>query len=121
MDVSANRPFKAKMQEQWMEQFRQHQEITKQRNRKQLTRQDVINWVSRAWQNVAEEVISQSFTLCGITAEIDGSENDLIFSHVPQVLAEEVEEEMTDEETEDDENESPESFVGDDLDPFSDL
>ena len=79
--------------------------MTRQGNRKQPTRQDVINWVSRAWQAVAEEVISRSFTLCGITAEIDGSENDLIFSHVPQVLAEEVEEEMTDEEAEDDEKE----------------
>ena len=49
----------------------------------------------------------RSFTLCGITAETDGSEKELMFSHVPRVVAEEVEEEMSDEEMENDENESP--------------
>ena len=72
---------------------------------------------------VSEEVIRRSFTLCGITAEIDGSENDQMFSRVPRVLAEDVEQEEQDmEDEENDENESPENYVdGDDFDPFGDL
>ena len=83
-----------------------------------------MNWVSRAWQSVFEEVIRRSFILRGITAEIDGSENDQMFSCVPRVLVEEVGQEEQDEEEneENDENESPENCVdGDDFDPFSDL
>ena len=78
--------------------------------------------MSRAWQDVSDEVISRSFTLCGITAAIDGSENEQMFSHVPQVMAEEIEEDLTESEESDDESdESPDTFVGDDLDPFCDL
>ena len=64
---------------------------------------------------------SASPSLHGIPAAIDGSENEQIFSHVPQVLAEEVEQEDT-MKNEESENDSPDSFVeGDDLDPFRDL
>lgn len=44
-----------------------------------------------------------------------------MFSHVPQVLVEEVKQDkMENEESENDDNESPDSLV-DDFDPFSDL
>ena len=93
--------------------------LTKQGNRKLPFRQDVLTWVSRSWQGIPEEVIRQSFILCGITADINGGQDRQMFSHVPQVLVEEVEEEEEDGE---DENESPDSFVeGDDFDPFGDL
>ena len=50
---------------------------------------------------------------------MDGSENEQMFS---QVMAEEVEEDMTESEESDDESdESPDTFVRDDLDPFCDL
>ena len=119
MDVSVNQPFKAKMKEQWIEWFRSNNDLTQQGNRKQPTRQDVLTWVSRAWRDVSEEVIRHSFILCGITADVTGAEDEQMFSHVPRVMAGEVEEE---EEEDEEENESPDICVeGDDFDPFSDL
>ena len=53
--------------------------------------------------------------------QFDGLENEQMFSHVLQVLAEEVEQDMMEsKESENDDNKSPDSFV-DDFDPFSDL
>ena len=73
--------------------------------------------VSKAWESVSENIIRESFVICGITTAIDGSQNEKIFNHIPRVLAEEIEEEE-----DDSENESPEDFVeGDDFDPFEDL
>ena len=46
--------------------------------------------MSKAWDGVVEDVIKQSFTLCGITAAVDGSEDSSMFSHVPRLLADEV-------------------------------
>lgn len=128
MDVSVNRPFKVKMQEQWMQWFRNHNDLTRQGNRKQPTRQDVLKWVSKAWDGVDEAVIRQSFILCGITAAADGSDNSDMFSHVPRVVAEEVseDEEESGEEDGDGEgeagNDNDDDFIeGDDFDPFEDM
>jgi hypothetical protein len=37
-------------------------------------RQDVINWVSRAWQLLHEDVIEHSFKYTGISQEVEGNE-----------------------------------------------
>ena len=83
MDVSVNRPFKALMRVT-------HTQHTKHGNLKQPTRQDVINWVSKAWKSVKMETIVESFLLCGITPKVDGSENHKMFSHVPHVIVEQM-------------------------------
>ena len=46
--------------------------------------------MSKAWDGIAEDVIRQSFILCGITAAMDGSEDSNMCSHVPRDLADEV-------------------------------
>ena len=81
MDVSVNHPFKALMREQWVTWFSTHTQHTKHGNLKQLMKQDVINWVSKAWESVTMETIVESFLLCGITPKVDGSENHKMFSH----------------------------------------
>ena len=86
MDVSINRPFKNKMQEIWVAWFSTHTEQTTQGNLKKPTRQRVIDLVSAAWENVNPQTIVQSFMLCGITAHIDGYDNDKMFQHIPQQL-----------------------------------
>ena len=123
MDVSVNRPFKALMREQWVTWFSTHNLHTKHGNLKQPTRQDVINWVSKAWESVKMETIVESFLLCGITPQVDGSENHKMFSHVPHVIVEQMEEtgmEDGDDDVSDKESDSDDDgmVTGDDFDGF---
>ena len=49
----------------------------------QPTRQDVINWVSRAWREISEETIVKSFLRCGISNSLDGSQDDEVSDDIP--------------------------------------
>ena len=42
------------------------------------SRQDDINWISRAWQGVSEKVIVHLFKATGISSAFDGSEDHLL-------------------------------------------
>ena len=88
MDVSVNRPFKAKLQELWVEWFASHTDTTAHGNLRQPSRQQAIDWVSAAWDAVSSDTIASSFVLCGITAAADGSDDDRMFRHIPGLLAE---------------------------------
>ena len=48
-------------------------------------RQDVINWVSKAWDAVGEEVIRNSFKCCGINSAMDGTD-DLLNDRIADAL-----------------------------------
>ena len=85
MDVSVNRPFKSRMEELWVAWFRHHTATTPSGNPKQPTRQNAIDWVSTAWADIPQSIIEESFILCGITADVDGTDNDRMFCHVPKV------------------------------------
>lgn len=52
------------------------------------TRQDVINWVSRAWESVSVETIKHSFKVTGISADLDGSEDHLLNDRMAVALNE---------------------------------
>ena len=52
-------------------------------NLKQPTRQDVINWVSKAWDAIKSDTLIHSFLVCGISNAPDGSEDDLASDDVP--------------------------------------
>ena len=84
--------------------------LTTQRNLKQPTRQDVINWVSQAWRSIKSELLSHAFLVSGISNSLDGSQDDLVSDKLPQIDGDEKEEEENGEE-EGDEN-------VDDFDPF---
>ena len=101
MDVSVNRPFKQRMRDLWVQWFAGH---TVHGNPKQPSRQDVINWVSDAWNSIKAEMIQEPFVLCGITAAVDCSENKMTFSHVPRVVLEESDEEPSEDNVEEDES-----------------
>ena len=95
MDVSINKPFKDKMRELWMEWRRSGSTCrTRMGNLKQPTRQDSINWVSAAWEAVAEDIVAYSFLSCGISNSLDGSED----CHIRDVIPTDVEEESEGEE-----------------------
>ena len=67
---------------------------TRMGNLRQPTRQDAINWVSAAWEAVAEDIVAHSFLSCGISNSLDGSED----CHIRDVIPTDVDEESEGEE-----------------------
>lgn len=49
-------------------------------------RQDVINWVSRAWEGISVDLIRRSFKACGISNALDGSEDELVTAKLARAL-----------------------------------
>ena len=50
--------------------FAQLEEIS----RRHLPIEIVLQWIDKAWSNVAEDLINRAFVKCGIANAIDGSE-----------------------------------------------
>ncbi|KAG0436749.1 hypothetical protein HPB47_017773 [Ixodes persulcatus] len=73
-DVSWMKPFKDSLRETW-EGFIRAGAVTPKGNLKKPSRQDVVNFVSKAWAAVSEEVVASSFKRCGISTALDGSED----------------------------------------------
>ena len=83
MDRSVNKPFKDNMRESWTSWMKMDQPTTKMGNLKQPTRQDVIDWVSKAWASIRIEIITKSFLNCGISNALDGTQDDCTNSDIP--------------------------------------
>ncbi|KAH9379448.1 hypothetical protein HPB48_012261 [Haemaphysalis longicornis] len=49
--------------------------VTGKGSLKKPSGQDVVNFVSKAWAAVSEEVVTRSFKRCGISTALDGSED----------------------------------------------
>ena len=45
-----------------------------------------MNWVSRSWDKVSEEVIIHSFKACGITLDLDGTEDHMLHETMAAAL-----------------------------------
>ena len=73
-DVCWIKPFKDEMKRNW-ELFMRKGQMIKKGNLKCPSRQDVLNWVSAAWESVSSDIIKKSFKQCGISCALDGSEN----------------------------------------------
>uniref|UniRef100_A0A147BK75 Putative transposase n=1 Tax=Ixodes ricinus TaxID=34613 RepID=A0A147BK75_IXORI len=73
-DISWMKPFKDSLRETWAS-FIQAGAVTPKGNLKKPSRQDVMNFVSKAWAAVSEEVVARSFKRCGISTALDGSED----------------------------------------------
>jgi hypothetical protein len=41
----------------------------------------VVTWVKDSWEEVSVNLIKNSFKCCGISTELDGSEDDLLFDY----------------------------------------
>jgi hypothetical protein len=85
-DVSWNHPFKNKMRDQWRI-WRQNEFRTPAGNLKSATRQEVISWISHAWASVTPEIIIRSYQKCGISLNLDGSEDHLMSDQLRQATA----------------------------------
>ena len=97
----------------WM---REGRAKTKMGNLKQPTRQDAINWVSKAWDSIKQETIVNAFLICGISNALDGSEDDHVSDDLPVI---ELDSGTMGEESEKDEAEDSESDADELGDPFS--
>ncbi|KAL8566513.1 hypothetical protein ACOMHN_012331 [Nucella lapillus] len=69
-----------------MEWMRKPRPPTAAGNLRQATRQDVINWVSRALDNIRPETIITSFLRCAISNAMDGSQDDEVLEWFPDEI-----------------------------------
>ena len=95
-DVSVNALFKKKIIDFWVEWRRQPAARTAAGNLKQPTRQHVINWISTAWEELADDIIKKSFLRCGISNALDDSHDDEIRTDIPLELEDEESEHLQD-------------------------
>ena len=65
--------------------MREDRAKTKMGNLKQPTRQDAINWVSKAWDSIKQETIVNSILICGISNALDGSEDYHVSDDLPVI------------------------------------
>ena len=76
------------------------------------TRQNVIDWVSAAWESTDSELIILGFLRRGISNTVDGLEDDLIQQEIPKQV-------VTDVDKEEDDDVNPFADI-DQVDGFSD-
>lgn len=79
-DVSWNKPFKdifRDFYDEWV--LEGDVNLTRGGNRKQPDRIQLLKWVKAAWDGINPEIIKKSFVVTGISAHMDGSQDDLLF------------------------------------------
>lgn len=80
LDVSLNKPFKDGVRKRWMEWMAEGvHEFTATGRQKKPSEELILSWIAGAWQDISEEMIESSFLKCGITNNLDGSEDDLVY------------------------------------------
>ena len=88
-DVSWNKPFESAYRElynEWMASG--EKSYTPAGNLRAPDKLLCLQWVKQAWNKVTSEVIIKSFQVCGISVDVDGSEDHLIHCIKPGQLAE---------------------------------
>lgn len=88
-DRSWCKPFKDRLRRQWVN-WMQGAQRNARGNLKKPNRQNVIDWVSTAWESVSEEIVIKSFKLTGISNALDGTEDNLIDDQLPYEDGEEL-------------------------------
>lgn len=82
MDVSINKPFKdkfRKMYTDWMA-FGDHT-YTPAGNMKKPSVQNILEWIDQCWKGVEESVVQKSWKKCGISNNMDGTENNILWEN----------------------------------------
>lgn len=87
VDVGIAKPFKDGVRDCWVEWMTQVRPPTAAGNLRQPTRQDVITWVSQAWDRVSPDTIVKAFLRCAISNALDGSEDDQTLEWFPDDIA----------------------------------
>jgi hypothetical protein len=79
-DVSWNKPFKDRYRElydDWL--YNDTPSLTKQGNRRPPEKKTILRWIKEAWASVSPDIIRKSFLKTGISNNLDGTEDDVLF------------------------------------------
>ena len=80
LDVSLNKPFKDGVKKRWMQWMADGiHEFTATGRQKKPSEELICLWISQAWNDIPAEMIMASFLKCGITNNLDGTEDDLVY------------------------------------------
>ncbi|EEC19040.1 transposase, putative [Ixodes scapularis] len=85
-DVYWNKSLKDLLRTSWVE-FMRKGDKTPKKNLWKHSRQDVLNFVSKAWAAVPEDMIARSFKGCGISGALDGSEDGYLHNGLADIGA----------------------------------
>ena len=80
LDKCINKPFKAKVHvhyEAWM--VNGPFTYTPPGKKRVPSKEMVLRWIDRAWNEIPVELITKSFKSCGITNALDGTEDDAVW------------------------------------------
>ena len=81
LDVSLNKPFKDGVKKKWMQWMADGiHEFTVTGRQKKPSEELICSWISEAWNNIPAEMVTAAFLKCGITSNLDGSEDELIYN-----------------------------------------
>jgi hypothetical protein len=79
MDVSINKPFKDRLNQQYLTWIADPaRELTETGKIKCAAASEVTQWVSAAWNTIRESIIIRSFKCC-ISNALDGSKDDIVW------------------------------------------
>lgn len=85
LDVSVNRPFKVEFRRcyvEWMATANHAKTPTGWLKRATLA--TVAEWILTAWNAVSVDIVAKSFKVTAISSNLDGTEDDLVWEHVPE-------------------------------------
>ncbi|KAG0428215.1 hypothetical protein HPB47_024783 [Ixodes persulcatus] len=85
-DVCWNKLFKDSLHTSWAE-FMRKGDTTPKGSLRKPSKQDVLNFVSKAWAAVPEDMIARSFKGCGISGALDGSEDGYLHNGLAGIEA----------------------------------
>ena len=77
-DVSLSKPFEDEVRKQWM--ANGMHEFTATGQKKKALEEPICSWISQAWKAMPSEMIAASFLKCGITNNLDGSQDELVYN-----------------------------------------
>ena len=76
LDVSINQPFKDAIRHQ----YETACSVFKSVDYQKVTREALLDWVIKVWENnetISPQIVKNSFKFCGISNNLDGSEDEL--------------------------------------------
>ena len=80
LDVSLNKPFKDGVRKKWMQWMADGiHEFTASGRQKKPSEERICSWILQAWNDISAEMITASLLKCGITNNLDGSQDDLVY------------------------------------------
>ena len=81
LDVSLNKPFKDGVRKKWMQWMADGiHKFTASGQQRKPSEELICSWVSQVWKDIPAEMITTSFLKCGITNNLDGTQDGLVYN-----------------------------------------